>query len=445
MKHLIFLIIGLSAALTARADIRLTFKAANPALREVVVVYQTNVVPVALDAQGTGSVTFDDITAVHARLFYGQTGKNFFMEDGDSLTFTFDGADFGRTLALEGPKARIFRYLNTVSYEAPDEADYAKSFADYRRIADAKEQAARKTLNTWHLERISPRFARIEAGRITYGFAQNLMMYAAGHPSVAKLQSWQPDADYLATVREYAVERPELRELMEYREYMKEAARILDNVPQGLSFYDRTLRQINWLADNVKNDSLREALVNALAVEYVDIKGTDSIAELRNLQGAYVTEPALIRAFDRAVAAHDITAPGRPSPDFKGTALDGKTVSLADLRGKYVYIDLWATWCGPCRMEFPHLRKLEAALSGRNIVFLGLSVDKDVAAWRKVAPTLGGTQAHIGPDSDFLKSYRVDGIPRFILLDPKGRIVNADMTRPSASGTLETLEKLPGI
>ncbi len=308
------------------------------------------------------------------------------------------------------------------------------------------EKAAKKILDAWKFEKVSPQFAIQEAGRLHYGYAQNLMMYKVGHPMLAQEPNWKPGEDYLTAIREDATEHPELAGLRDYREYMKEAARILDpKAVSGSSFYERTIQQINWMADHIKNDTLRETLINVLAVEYVDQVGTDSITELNNLQATYVTIPALIHDFERACEVWNRSASGKLSPDFVGTDLKGQKHALADFKGHYVYIDLWATWCGPCRVEFPHLRKLEEVFKDKNIIFLGLSIDKDVAAWRKVAPTLRETQLHIGPDISFLTAYKIKGIPRFILLDTEGKIINNDMSRPSSPDTRATLLALPDI
>lgn len=81
------------------------------------------------------------------------------------------------------------------------------------------------------------------------------------------------------------------------------------------------------------------------------------------------------------------------------------------------------------------LKQLEKDFTGQNIVFLSLSVDKDTSAWKKMVSSSNLTkmQWHLSSDSSFLRDYRVNGIPRFIFLDPAGRIINADMTRPSSS------------
>lgn len=114
-----------------------------------------------------------------------------------------------------------------------------------------------------------------------------------------------------------------------------------------------------------------------------------------------------------------------------------KKMALSDFQGKYVFIDVWATWCGPCKYEIPYLKELEQKYHGKNITFLSISVDrqKDKEKWKKMIlkEGLGGIQllADKEIESQFIKDYFIEGIPRFILLDPKGNIISYDTPRPS--------------
>ncbi|MEZ2440547.1 TlpA family protein disulfide reductase [Chitinophaga sp. RCC_12] len=126
-----------------------------------------------------------------------------------------------------------------------------------------------------------------------------------------------------------------------------------------------------------------------------------------------------------------------PSPEFVYVDVSGKTVPLKSLRGKYVYIDVWATWCAPCKAEIPFLQKVEHDYEGKNIHFVSLSVDKkdDKAKWSSYVKDnqLGGIQLMADKDfnSEFIKKFNINSIPRFILIDPKGKIVDGDAKRPS--------------
>lgn len=136
------------------------------------------------------------------------------------------------------------------------------------------------------------------------------------------------------------------------------------------------------------------------------------------------------------------------SPTFDYVNYAGGKSKLEDFRGKYVYIDVWATWCGPCRAEIPFLKTVEEKYHGKNIEFISISIDvmKDMEKWRTFVKDkqLGGVQLFADNDwkSQFIKDYSITGIPRFILIDPNGKIVKADAPRPSTPILQEQLDQL---
>jgi thiol-disulfide isomerase/thioredoxin len=139
---------------------------------------------------------------------------------------------------------------------------------------------------------------------------------------------------------------------------------------------------------------------------------------------------------------------GSMSPDFNFENLKGGTTSLADLKGKYIYIDVWATWCGPCIAEIPFLKEVENKYEGKNILFVSLSIDRvsDREKWSKfiTEKELSGIQLLAEADwkSKFVQDYKINLIPRFILIGPNGEIVNADAPRPSSPELVKTLDSL---
>lgn len=148
---------------------------------------------------------------------------------------------------------------------------------------------------------------------------------------------------------------------------------------------------------------------------------------------------------------------GATSPTFKNYEnYAGGTTSLEDLKGKYVYIDVWATWCGPCKVEIPHLKKIEADYHDKEIAFVSMSIDDDRTHkgswelankdWRTMVADkeLGGIQimAPKGWQSQFIKDYKIKGIPRFILIDKEGNIIDASAPRPSDPKLREVFDRL---
>ncbi len=142
-------------------------------------------------------------------------------------------------------------------------------------------------------------------------------------------------------------------------------------------------------------------------------------------------------------------AEGKDSPVFDNYEnYDGSKTSLKNLRGKYVFIDVWATWCAPCKAEIPFLKSLEKEFEGKKIQFVSISVDKQNAhdSWKKMIKEKGMSGIQLFADnnfeSKFIRDYGINSIPRFILIDPNGKIVDADAIRPSNPGIKDFLNKL---
>jgi thiol-disulfide isomerase/thioredoxin len=139
---------------------------------------------------------------------------------------------------------------------------------------------------------------------------------------------------------------------------------------------------------------------------------------------------------------------GKPSPKFNYENHKGGTTSLDDLKGKFVYIDVWATWCGPCKREIPFLKEVEKKYHDKNIEFVSISIDdkKDYETWKNFVTEqqLGGVQLYADNawQSQFVKDYAIEGIPRFILIDTESNIISADAPRPSDEKLIELFEEL---
>jgi thiol-disulfide isomerase/thioredoxin len=197
----------------------------------------------------------------------------------------------------------------------------------------------------------------------------------------------------------------------------------------------------------VKLKVIENELPAGYVKDYLLYKGTlNVIKTVRNAdakENAYrnyidkASNPVYKKDVEQSYANYKMMISNALSPDFSYITVDGKKVSLKDLRGKYVYIDVWATWCGPCKAEIPFLTKVEGDYHGKNIHFVSLSVDqqKDKAKWTSYVKDnkLGGIQLLADQDfnSDFIKKYNINSIPRFILIDPAGKIVSGDAKRPS--------------
>lgn len=135
------------------------------------------------------------------------------------------------------------------------------------------------------------------------------------------------------------------------------------------------------------------------------------------------------------------------------TDMNGKQFNFAKYKGKVIYVDFWASWCGPCRQEFPFSKKLHSSLSDKqkkNIVFLYISIDDDPANWKNAVEKLQLDNGDHGFSeggwaSEVVKKYQINGIPRYMIIDKNGTIVQPDAVRPSDPSTLNILLKLIGV
>ncbi|WP_200976058.1 TlpA disulfide reductase family protein [Echinicola sp. 20G] len=129
---------------------------------------------------------------------------------------------------------------------------------------------------------------------------------------------------------------------------------------------------------------------------------------------------------------------GQPGFQFEYEDINGDLVAFDSFKGKIVYVDIWATWCGPCIKQIPYLKELEEELHDEDIVFLSISIDveKDKEKWKKFVKEkeLKGVQliADKAWQSGLVKNYEIKGIPRFMIFDKDGNIVTTDAIRPSS-------------
>ncbi|SEW43349.1 TlpA disulfide reductase family protein [Chitinophaga arvensicola] len=137
----------------------------------------------------------------------------------------------------------------------------------------------------------------------------------------------------------------------------------------------------------------------------------------------------------------------KTAPDFAAQTPEGKTLKLSDLRGRYVLLDFWASWCGPCRAENPNVLKAYQRFKDKNFDVLGVSLDRegDRQKWVDAIAKDGLTWHHVSDlkfwGSDIAKQYMITSIPQNFLLDPQGKIIAVNLRGEALQVALDKLLK----
>lgn len=444
MKKSLFVWLAATAlSASAQKPVTINFKAHDTSLQEVEIQFAETdtIIPLTLVGDTTTATKHAEGKAVlkvkeptYGRVVYRWKRTPIYLEPGKDFQMEWDLTPAALSLEVTSKTSQVNPYLNG-QLPGPVMGDFGKDPEEIMPILDEYVDQCYKILESKKLDKL---FVEKEKKRIAYRIYNFLADYAQQKPCD------QPVYDKLEELA--GTDEPWLMQMPEYTNFMSSAVTALalrdEDIEEGPAGQAKAVVTVlEYAAKNLKDKSMKEYIIGTNAIALVKNNGSDGAERIKEIFEQNVSDPEIVEAFKTVWTEGSVLVAGRPSPDFTFVDINGKQVSLKDLRGRYVYIDVWATWCVPCRGELPHLKKLEETFKGMNIAFVSLSCDKDKAKWEKMVKDdqMGGIQLWGDADNAFLNAYRVQTIPRFIFLDPEGRIVNPDMTRPSQPETIEAL------
>ena len=448
MKKLIYLLVLFifSTVVEASETVTISGKITNTTDGKLVIRGESFSKDITLKPDGSFSETFPVEYSGSYLLATAQNRSTIYLGKGSKFNISADDSDFSKTIKFTGAGSAENQYLaekalilNGMTNEALyglNEADFLKKISEIKTAVAAKFKQGKFTSD----------FKTLEAKSINYLEQVYFVNYPTYHAHYAKIEGFKasenfpkPDSktdldnetDYLFSNAYKQLVNAKFNETIEKQ--LK---------PEDQLMYKIALPEVK----KYKSQSIKNGLAQALAYE-INASNPDAAALHQELMALSTNEKFKTEITEKFNKIKTLAA-GVPSPKFDYENHKGGKTSLESLKGKYVYIDVWATWCGPCRQEIPSLQKVEQQYHGKNIEFVSISIDakKDHEKWNKMVTDkqLGGIQLFADSDwnSQFVKDYAIDGIPRFILVGPDGNIVTADAPRPSDPQLINLLTTL---
>ena len=398
---ILIVVAGIYLVMNKKTDtnqVTITGEITNPKVELVTFSNQDTTYSTSANEDGNFAISFNLDSATYLDFSHGLERTSMYVYPGDKIKLSINTEEFDETIEYKASLSSSFlakKYLLEEGKDFFGEVYYMSSSEEYKAYLD-----------NYNIAVIN------EFGDITDSTFIN-----------SEIASIDKDISYFIGRQEKLAEFSQ-----DARNYMWETR----NIARDFNFYAAI-------------DSLNSIDFNNMAEQYA-VAFQASLNNVTDAEFIVTAKERITKTIDswleRKTAVDNIPKEGEPALDFNYPDTDGNEFSLSSFKGKLVYVDVWATWCGPCKAEIPSLQKLESDYHEKDITFMSVSLDTDKEAWEKMIADeeLGGVQLWADGWSKITKDYAIFSIPRFMLFDAEGNVVSTNAPRPSSSEIRELLE-----
>ncbi|MBI5218404.1 MAG: TlpA family protein disulfide reductase [Bacteroidia bacterium] len=421
--------------------------------RQVILQNTSNADTVLLDSQNNFKVKIRINEPGYYNFRHEYQFVNIYLKPGDSISLSLTSEKFKGNLKFSGNGAEENNCLaGMVLFNEKIGACYEKLFrADEKRFIVMSDSL--RSLQQNYLENLikthkvtDENFSNSEKAKLLYSSASLRLQYKCSYntqPDNSEKLSDNFDT-YLTALH---LNDSNLLNLPEYTiflaEYLRSTVEKESGMQDDLNIFKAKIQNITKV---FRDKKVQEYLFYASFKEQMRECGIRGIEPMMKDFYTHCNDKKYTEEIKQTYDGYKKLEKGNTAPDFNLPDLTGKIYSLKDFKGKYIYMDVWATWCAPCRREIPFMDKLQKEFKNKNIVFISISIDKKKEDWENFVKTEKPQWLQLHSDSKvstLTKDYRINFIPHFILIDKEGKIIDAWAPAPSQN-IKEVLNKLEG-
>lgn len=406
---------------------------------------------VKLNKDGKFDLMIEQVTATYFTIDYNRQTLSLYLLPADEVTVTLSGVNI-TDATFTGASAS---YCDYIVRKSKDDRAFTAAYPTFKfntitperffTLRDSVRGARNTSLAASHKTSnfITP-FRETEEKMYDYQMGLELINYKNQSKKsgmslvskemdafISKLNLSDESMAYDGAYKSFALNKASLEANIRYES---------DSNKSPAHFYELV---VSVIGEWVKPERNKSVLISEFMPQILKDVGTSDLTPFITTLEKVSKDEKLLASVKKYAAQYEHLYAGRIAPDAEFYDSEGKTSKLSDYRGKVLYIDTWATWCGPCKREIPSLKTLEEAYHGKNVQFISVSTDKDVAAWKTfiARESMTGLQLHQSQEMEKTMSYlyAVNSIPRFVLIDEDGKIVSVDAPRPSSGEEIRKL------